>query len=143
VSDPTGILLPYWSLILLIGYSLACVGGLLVLAHRHRRLQPFDAEDAPYTPPAFSPAEWHPDRRGSLEKELTEIKSKYDRLRHTYTVLLNRHKALVQQLQRLQGQAPKQVLPKQAPPKTPLRPPREHQQPSVQALSTNGSQAPH
>ncbi len=101
---------PFWVYIVL-AFALACIAGLLFLTV-HYRTQLAIKTEPDTDPPRFNAADWHPDRRVGLEQELAEIKTNYERLQKTYNVLLNRHKTLIREVQKLhQGteQAPQET----------------------------------
>ncbi len=101
---------PFWVYIVL-AFALACIAGLLLLTVHYRTQLAIKTE--PDTDPLrFNAADWHPDRRVGLEQELNEIKTNYEGLKKTYNVLLNRHKTLIREVQKLhQGteQAPQET----------------------------------
>lgn len=104
VSEGAGIILPYWLFFFLLGLTLICITGLVLLTryYRGRLSVPVSAEPLPHTLPRFNATEWHPDVRPPLEKELAEIRTNYERLHETYNVLLARHKSLIREVQRHQ-----------------------------------------
>ncbi|MFQ5570461.1 MAG: hypothetical protein ACE5G0_12340 [Rhodothermales bacterium] len=109
VSEASGILFSTGFFIVVVGVVLALIVGLflLMLHFRSRLVQAL--ENVAGAPVPFNSADWHPDRRSGLEKnlatmegELAEVKDKHERLQKTYNVLLARHKALIREVQRLQ-----------------------------------------
>ena len=95
------ILIPSGVFFLVVSFALACIAGLLLLTVHYRTQLAIKTE--PDTDPLrFNAADWHPDRRVGLEQELAEIKTNYERLQKTYNVLLDRHKTLIREVQRLQ-----------------------------------------
>ena len=94
------ILIPSGVFFLVVSFALVCIAGLLFLTvHYRTRLAKTELDT---DLPRFNAADWHPDRRVGLEQELAEIKTNYERLQKTYNVLLDRHKTLIREVQKLQ-----------------------------------------
>ena len=104
VTEGVGILLPYWLFFFLLGFALISLTGLFVVSRYYRSRLGVGPEPATYSAPGFNAADWHPDVRPHIEKELAEIRSNYERLQKTYSVLLTRHKTLIREVQRHQHQ---------------------------------------
>ena len=101
-GERAGILLPSGVFFLFLAVALAGIAGLLFLTLHYRARLAMQIEPENDDPPRFNAADWHPDRRAGLERELAEIKTNYERLKKTYNVLLARHKTLIREVQQLQ-----------------------------------------